>query len=103
MEHDLPLDEIPLRNPSTVSRETVDGGMVLVNSETGISVVMNSTGALIWSLIDGRRKPNEIAEEISRLFDDAPDTVGEDVSAHLLVLAKDGFIGYEVLPTSRSR
>ena len=94
---DLKLDRIPVCNPAVVARTTFDDGMVLVNSDTGLSLALNSTGALVWGLIDGNRDPGEIARKVAEVFTESPDSVTEDVDAYLQVLAKDGFIGYEVI------
>ena len=93
----LNLQKIPVCNPAVVARKTSEDGMVLVNSDTGISLALNSTGALVWDLIDGNLNPVAIADEVAGRFDDAPDSVLEDIDACLQVLADDGFIGYEVL------
>jgi len=91
------LDSIPVCNPAVVTRKTSEDGMVLVNSDTGISLALNSTGALVWDLIDGERNPAAIAHAVAGSFDDAPACVAEDIGACLQVLADDGFIGYEVI------
>ncbi|MCX6692548.1 MAG: PqqD family protein [Methanoregula sp.] len=90
------LDTTPVINPAVVSREGLDDGMVLVNCDTGTALSVNRTGALVWKLIDGRRNPEEIAKAVCRNFNNAPDTVMDDVAALLTTLAEDGFIGYEI-------
>jgi hypothetical protein len=93
----ITLAKIPIANPAVVSRDGLDEGKVMVNCDTGAAVALNRTGALVWSLIDGKRTPGEIAEAVRRNFSDAPDTVHEDVTAILATLSEDGFIGYEVM------
>ena len=88
--------KIPVANPAVVSREAQDGGRVMVNCDTGSAIAVNRTGALIWTLIDGQRNPEEIADAVSRNFTDAPDTVRADVAALLATLSEDGFVGYEI-------
>jgi pyrroloquinoline quinone biosynthesis protein D len=92
----ITLAKIPIANPAVVSRDGLDEGRVMVNCDTGAAISLNHTGALVWSLIDGRRTPEEIAVAVRKRFTDAPDTVGDDVIALLTTLSEDGFIGYEV-------
>ena len=92
----ITLAKIPIANPSVVSRDGLDEGMVMVNCDTGAAIAINRTGALIWSLIDGRRNSGEIAEAIRRNFTEVPDSVNDDVAALLTILSEEGFIGYEV-------
>jgi hypothetical protein len=87
---------VPVPNPSVVSRESPDGGKVMVNCDTGSAIAVNQTGALIWSLINGKRNPDEIADAVCRHFAAAPNTVRADVDALLMTLSEDGFVGYEV-------
>jgi len=96
-EDDLPLGAIPVINPSIISRDTLDEGLVIVNCDTGGSFALNLTGKLIWESIDGKRGPQEITTYISRYFFDIPEKVGDDVVSLLSVLAGEGFIGYELL------
>jgi hypothetical protein len=101
----ITLATIPVANPAVVSRDGLDDGKVMVNCDTGASIALNQTGALVWSLIDGRRNPGEIADEVRRHFMNAPDSVKDDVAALLATLSEGGFIGYELLgqPDQTSR
>jgi len=94
---DLELNNIPVTNPAVASWKTNNDGLVLVNCDTGISIALNSTGVMVWELIDGSRSPGDIALKIAESFTDVPDCVTEDVDACIRLLADDGFIGYEVL------
>ncbi len=89
------LEKIPVANPAVIFRDGLDEGKIMVNCDTGSAITLNSTGAMIWSLIDGRRNVGEIAEVVRRNFRDAPDTVRDDVEALLITLSEDGYIGYE--------
>ncbi|MCX6690481.1 MAG: PqqD family protein [Methanoregula sp.] len=92
----ITVAKIPVANPAVVSRDGLDEGKVMVNCDTGATIALNKTGALVWTLIDGRRNPEEIAEAVSRNFSDAPDTVKNDVAAFLVTLSEEGFLGYEI-------
>jgi hypothetical protein len=94
--NDIKLGKIPVLNPAVISREGLSEGIVLVNCDTGTALSLNSTGTLVWGLIDGKRDPAEITAAVSSRFQDPPDTVSEDVISLIAVLAEEGFIGYEM-------
>jgi hypothetical protein len=93
----LNLDATPVINPAVVTRDDPDSGMILVNCDTGAALALNSTGRILWNLINGKRTPAALIAGIRRQFPDAPDSVTGDVTALLATLAHDGFIGYEVI------
>jgi hypothetical protein len=94
---DFPLDTIPVPNPAVLSRSGLDGGLIMVNCDTGGTMALNETGAYLWSIIDGHRTVEEISTIFERYFSHIPDNVIDDVRTLLSNLAEDGFIGYEVL------
>jgi len=93
----LTLDATPIINPAVVTREDPDGGMILVNCDTGAALALNFTGKIVWNLINGRRDPADLVAAVRREFPDAPDSVSGDVTTLLSTLATEGFIGYEVI------
>jgi hypothetical protein len=93
------LTAIPQANPSVVFQEFPDEGAVLVNLDTGGSVALNTSGWVVWKLLDGRRTVGEIVAGVERAFKQVPDTAANDVVALIDTLAEDGFIGHE-LPLS---
>jgi outer membrane protein assembly factor BamB len=97
--NDIDLGNVPVLNPAVISREGLSEGVVLVNCDTGTALSLNSTGTLVWDLIDGKRGPLEITAAVLGHFQDPPDTVGEDVRSLIAVLAEEGFIGYEMKTT----
>jgi hypothetical protein len=93
----LRCDQTPILNPAVVTREGPDGGMILVNCDTGAALALNTTGKIVWNLINGRRSPAALAAAVREKFPDAPDSVTDDVTTLLATLAGEGFIGYEVI------
>ena len=93
----LILDATPVINPAVVTREDPDGGMILVNCDTGAALALNSTGKIVWNLMSGRRDPAALIAAVRQEFPDAPDSVTDDVTTLLANLAAEGFIGYEVM------
>jgi Coenzyme PQQ synthesis protein D (PqqD) len=75
--HDLNL--VPRQSTEAVSRELADGAeAVILHVGSGQYHSVNATGALIWSLIDGKRSVADVAAEVSKSFADGPgDVVGE--------------------------
>jgi hypothetical protein len=75
------------RNEDVVYRELGAGeSAVLLHVTSGAYHGLNTTGSLIWSLIDGERTRDEIVDEVRSRLPDAPDDVAADVDdflAHL--------------------
>ena len=93
----LVLGAIPVANPAVISQEDPDGGLVLVNCDTGAALALNSTGKVVWKQIDGKRTPAGITVAVSSCFRNVTDKVSEDVTSLLRLLAEEGFVGYEVM------
>lgn len=93
---DMPVPDRPIPNPAAVLQEENDGWTLLVNPDTAGAMAVNHTGAMIWRLVDGRRTTREIADAMRGRFQDAPDTLADDVLALLTKLAEEGFVGEEV-------
>ena len=91
------LGSIPVANPAVISQEDAEGGLVLVNCDTGAALALNATGTMVWKQIDGRRTPSDITAAVSSCFRHVPDRVGDDVRVLLHLLAEEGFVGYELV------
>ena len=86
----------PAPNPAVVSRQIAPGEAVLVNLDTAGSLALtNPSAVVVWQLVDGERRVEQIIAEVRRHFKDVPDTVADDVIALLDTLAEDGFVGFE--------
>ena len=96
LESDKAVPDRPIPNPAAVQEQGNDGWTLLVNPDTAGALAVNSTGAMVWNLVDGRRTTLEIAAAMRRRFREAPETLADDVSALLAKLAEEGFVGYEV-------
>ena len=86
----------PIPNPAAVRDDGEDGWTLLVNPDTAGAMAVNATGALVWSLVDGRRTVEQIIAAVKDRFPDAPDTLRDDVLAYLTKLTEEGFIGQEI-------
>ena len=79
-----------------------DGWTLLVNPDTGTTIAVNRTGALIWKLANGKRTVDGIVAGVRRRFPNAPCSVSDDVAALLGTLSEEGLIGREI-PVRRTK
>jgi len=93
---DFMSEKKPIQNPAVLSRSTLNDSIVLVNGDTGAFLALNSSGKVIWNLINGKRTETELIGHISRHFQSVPERVTDDVSSLLSTLSEEGFIGYEI-------
>ncbi len=93
---EIGLDSLPVGNPAYALQEDAGGWAVIVNLDVPTGLALNSTGLLIWRLVNGVRTVGDIIEETAKCFIDAPPTLEDDVRAILDILLDTGLIGYEV-------
>jgi hypothetical protein len=91
-----PLTDVPFPNPLAIAQRGPDGWTLLVNPDNAAAIAVNSTGAFIWKLANGKRTIAGITAAVRRRYPDAPNTVEADVAAHLATLAEAGLIGQEI-------
>lgn len=83
----------PIASPDVVLREEFDDWAILFNPETAAAVGINPVGVAVWKCIDGRKSLAEIASDVAVSFDDAPESVVEEITAFVNTLAEDGYVG----------
>ena len=88
--------KIVVPNPLVVLRKESDDWAILFNPETAKAVGINTTGVLIWNLIDGRRKIEDILSEINEHFLDTPSTATEDIYTFIDEMQQSGFVEYNM-------
>lgn len=88
-------DNTPVQNPAVLSHPAFDDSILLVNPDTGASLVLNGCGKMIWNLIDGRLTEAEIIARVCKNFQNVPDTVTGDVTSLISTLFQEDFILYE--------
>ena len=71
--------EVALRRADEIIARPVDDGALLVHLQSGKVWHLNSTGAQVWSLIDGQRTLRAIAEQIASTWGIAADAAERDV------------------------
>jgi hypothetical protein len=62
---------------------TVDGEAVLLDRSGGRVHQLNGTASFVWSRLDGRTSPHDVAAAVAEVFDVAPETAIRDVNALL--------------------
>ena len=74
------IDErfVPLPRDALIVRELGDEVLV-IDADTGISHVLNTTGALVWSLFDGEASLSDLTQELSEAFGVPQAQIGGDV------------------------
>ena len=82
--------------PSIVFREEPDGGFVF-DPDSGDLLALNSLGAYVWKLCDGKHNKKEIVQLISEHYPDIPDSIiRKDTEDFVEDLRNQGFM--EIAP-----
>jgi SynChlorMet cassette protein ScmD len=81
----------PAARSVVVLREEFDEWAVLYNPDTAGTAAINPVGVAIWKLLDGKRSLEDIVAAIKDQFEDAPESITEDVSSFIRGLQEKGF------------
>ncbi len=87
----------PRARPDLTAR-AVDGEAVLLDRAGGRVHQFNRTATFIWSRLDGRTSPQELATALAEAFEVEPETAGRDVEA---LIAQFGALGLLVRDVPR--
>ncbi len=75
------------------TEELPSGETVVLHPETGVAVVLNPMGGVVWALCDGRRSAGEIADFICRNVEGADGAKArDDVDALARQLKERGLV-----------
>lgn len=69
-----------------------EDGALLVRDETGEFITVDPVGAVVWSLLDGRRTVESIAAELAPLFGAPHREIQSDISGWIRELVTRGFV-----------
>lgn len=72
----------PRARPDLTAR-AVDDEAVLLDRASGRVHQFNRTASFVWSRLDGRTSPGDVAAAVADAFDVEPETAGRDVQALL--------------------
>ena len=75
-----------------VTAFALDDELVVYDSRTGQSYVLNHTGSIIWFLCDGTHTIDELAQEITATFGVSITHAQQDVASLVHELTRSGLI-----------
>lgn len=92
------IDEsaIPIVNPSVQMMPDTNETLVLINTDTTVSITINKSALFLWKLINNKRTIDEILILFQAEFTDPSDQILVDGKQFLERLIQMGFIGFEV-------
>lgn len=79
-------DDAKPKTRAGIGEQVIDGEAVLVNARGGEILVLNETGSMVWSLLDGERSVAEVLRRVQDAFDVEPEVLRQDVHAFLSAL-----------------
>ena len=88
---ELDVASIPQPAPA-MAWQTIDGEVVLLDSDGKQLIGISETGARIWALMDGTRSIEDIAHALTEEFDVSRETALADVRAFLNELGELGAV-----------
>lgn len=80
-----------LRRTEVIWRE-VDGRIVGLDLRSSRYFSLNTTGTVLWKLLDAGAPPDELVERLSADYSLGPDVAAEEVSAFLASLRAGGLL-----------
>jgi hypothetical protein len=83
------------RNDRAVFRKLTDGSAVILHLDSTAYHGLSHVGSVIWSLLERPRRLAELTEGVRQVFDDAPDTLDEDVVEFLTALEARDLVAFE--------
>lgn len=88
----------PIANQMVILREEFDDWAILFDPDTADGYTIDPVAVFIWKKLDGRHTAQDIAKELKKNSDDAPelDELTADVIEYIEDLVAKGLAGYEV-------
>jgi hypothetical protein len=96
---DIGLDFVPHPRREIVSVE-IDGELIVYDDEREMAHLLSPTAAIVWELLDGRSRVDEIAADIAEAFDLTTDNALDDVITLVQDLASRGLLEDGSSPTA---
>jgi hypothetical protein len=89
----MPISSACYRRSAPVSASQVGTRQVLFDAESGVSLVLNPTGSLIWQWLGEPATAEALAERLSATYEDLSlDQARIDVADYLRDLMQDGVV-----------
>ena len=89
---DLMLENVTITLPQRVLFQTVDGGVVLLDIESGEYYGLNEVGSRIWALLQEERSPIEILSTLRSEYGVPEEILRSDIQQFLHHLQTNGII-----------
>ena len=89
---DLMLENVTIALPQRVLFQTVEGGVVLLDIESGGYYGLNEVGSRIWALLHEERSPNEILSALRSEYGVPEEWLRSDIQRFLHHLQTNGLI-----------
>lgn len=84
--------ECRIRQSDKVLTRAVGTETVLLNLKNEEYFTLDEVGADMWNLIDGIRTLQEVADEMSRMYEADPDQIAQDIRDLVEELAREGLV-----------
>jgi hypothetical protein len=92
--HETSTEAIPEINPGLLWR-TVDDGALVISVDEGDYRVFNQMGAMVWSLIDGKRSVGDIARLVANQYEVAEAQAEADVTLFIQSLSQRQLVAFK--------
>jgi len=91
-----PVDELDLgsvvRPRSTVQEHPLGESTFLVDTATGVTLILDRIGAVVWGALDGTASLADIVADLAEVFDAPEDRVAEDVLEFVKSMGQAGLL-----------
>jgi len=77
---------------------TLDKDCILLHLTSGIYYTLNEVGTFLWKSFDGKRRLQDIYEEILDRYEVDPEAAKNDLSELMEDLMKEGLVTYDEKP-----
>ena len=90
-------------NTPTITHQTIDGEVVLINLETGCYYSLQQSGADIWQLLEAGADAEAIATQLGRRYQAEPGQIASAVEKLLAELREEAIIVPDASPAANGR
>jgi Coenzyme PQQ synthesis protein D (PqqD) len=96
---ELSGSDLFVRHPEVESNLLPDQTVLLFQKDTSLAVPVNAEGAAIWKMCDGAHTIDRMVDNLTEIYHQERNRIGQDVRAFLGELVRLGLV--DRLPTPR--
>jgi hypothetical protein len=96
---ELSGSDLFVRHPEVESNLLPDQTVLLFQKDTSLAVPVNAEGAAIWKMCDGAHTIDRMVDNLTEIYDQERNRIGQDVRVFLGELVRLGLV--DRLPTLR--